>query len=493
MSEHQQVVLIITDTQRRDMVGAFGHQNIRTPELDRLAREGVLFERAYCTQPVCGPSRSAMFTGVFPHLNGSWSNNMPLGDTVKTIGQRLTDRGIACGFVGKWHLDGSDYFGTGECPPGWNPAYWYDMRCYLEEMSPEDRVRSRQVGTIDDQDISEVFTYAHHCSDKAMKFLADHQATDFLLVVSYDEPHGPFLAPRRYADSYANFTVADAPNLHDSLEHKPEHIRVWANTEQSGSANWLPSYLGCNTFVDHEIGRVLRAIDQFAPEALIIYTSDHGDALGAHGIHGKGPAMYEEVAGIPLLVRWPGHSPVGVRCSEPISHIDLTPTILEAFGLEKPASCHGESLLELFRHPNIPTNRAVYIEFHRYEIDHDGFGGFQPIRSVCRGAMKLIINLLTTDELYNLDKDPYEMSNLIDDPAYTVCRNDLHDQLLEWMNHTRDPFRGYYWERRPWRTDARPATWDYTGMTRQRENEGDERRQLDYATGLEMKDAVRKK
>ena len=133
------------------------------------------------------------------------------------------------------------------------------------------------------------------------------------------------------------------------------------------------------------------------------------------------------------------------------------------------------------------------MEFHRYEIDHDGFGGFQPIRAVCDGRLKLVINLLTTDELYDLEQDPYEMTNLIEHDDYLAVRNILHDQLLDWMNQTRDPFRGYYWEKRAWRRDARRPTWGYTGMTRQRENDPDEPRQLNYATGLEMTSAVRKK
>jgi len=133
------------------------------------------------------------------------------------------------------------------------------------------------------------------------------------------------------------------------------------------------------------------------------------------------------------------------------------------------------------------------MEFGRYEVDHDGFGGFQPVRACCTPRYKLVVNLLTTDELYDLETDPYEMRNLIEDSTYAAVRDRLHDRLLDWMNETRDPFRGYYWERRPWRTDARPATWDYTLMTRQREEEEYEPRQLDYGTGLEMRAATRLK
>ncbi len=167
--------------------------------------------------------------------------------------------------------------------------------------------------------------------------------------------------------------------------------------------------------------------------------------------------------------------------------------MLDFFGLPTPQTLVGHSLLPLFRQPERPANDAIFMEFGRYETDHDGFGGFQPVRAVRDERYKLVINLLTTDELYDLEADPFELRNLIASPEHAAIRDRLHDRLLAWMNDTRDPFRGYYWERRPWRTDAWPATWDYTSMTRQREELDYEPRQLDYATGLEITETVRRK
>ena len=228
------------------------------------------------------------------------------------------------------------------------------------------------------------------------------------------------------------------------------------------------------------------------PDALVIYTSDHGDFLLSHSLYAKGPAAYDEITRIPLIIRWPGHIRPGVH-THPVSHIQITPTLLEAAGLPKAHWSEGESLFPAFSRPDIKTTDAVFMEFGRYEVDHDGFGGFQPMRAVFDGRYKLSVNLLSTDELYDLETDPAELNNLIDSKAHASIRDALHDRLLDWMNRTRDPLRGYYWERRPWRTDARPATWDYTLMTRQREHEEYEPRQLDYATGLEMEQATRRK
>ncbi len=497
MERARQIVFIMTDTQRYDMVGCYGNPDMHTPNLDLLASEGVRFDRAYTCQPVCGPARAALFTGTWPHSNGSWANCLALGDNVKTIGQRLRDHGMHTAYIGKWHLDGSDYFGLGRCPDGWDAAYWYDMRCYLEEFPPEIRRRSRSPAWNRDPELKAEMTYAHRCSDRAIDFLQRHGDADFFLTVSYDEPHHPYVCPRPFSEMYRDYVFPKKRNVWDRLEDKPAHQRAWAGERLYEDKDALvlsyPDYLGCNAFVDDEIGRVLQAVQAYVPDALVIYTSDHGDALGSHSISNKGPAMYDEIARIPLIVRWPGTAPAGTVCPHPVSHIDLAPTIMECAGLAPSKAVEGRSMLRTLLDPGCRPNDAVFIEFARYEVDHDGFGGFQPIRAAFDGRYKLVINLLSSDELYDLQSDPDEMTNLIVSADHVAARNLLHDRLLDWMNLTRDPFRGYYWERRPWRTDARPATWDYTLMTRQRENEEYEPRQLDYGTGLEMTQAVRRK
>ncbi len=493
----RQVILIMTDTQATNIVGCYGNPDLKTPCIDRLAAQGTRYDKAYTCQPVCGPARAALFTGIWPHSNGGWTNSIALGDNIKTVGQRLQDEGIRTAYVGKWHLDGGDYFGLGRCPDGWDPDYWYDMRNYLDELSPADRKRSRSAAINKDPDLTEDFTFGHRCSNRAVDFLETHKDEDFLLVVSYDEPHHPYVCPKHFTDMYQGYEYPKRPNVWDTLEDKPEHHRVWAGKNLAEDKDELriidDDYFACNSFVDYEIGRVIDAVDANAPDALVIYTSDHGDFLHSHSLSGKGPAMYEEITHIPFIVRWPGQAPAGTVCEHPVSHIDVVPTIMEAVGLQPHMMIEGESMLPTFRDPTVRPHDAIFMEFGRYEVDHDGFGGFQPVRCAFDGRYKFVVNLLTSDELYDLQEDPYEMTNRIESSAHADIRDRLHDRLLAWMNDTRDPFRGYYWERRPWRADARPATWGYTGMTRQRENEEYEPRQLDYATGLNMDEATRKK
>ncbi len=354
------VVVIMTDTTRADMLNCYRETGLKTPNLDRVAAQGVRFDRAHTCQPVCAPARSALFTGTYPHSNGVWGNSMPLGQTVRTIGQRLTDRGIHCAYIGKWHLTGADYFDTGRCPSGWDKVFWYDGRNYLEELSEAGRVRSRKTVTNRDPNLTEDFLYGHRCSNRAIDFLSRFGKERFFLTVSYDEPHGPFLCPRPYSQMYRNFRFPLSPNHFDRLENKPEHQRVWAGKRLLGNAKpeiEHPAYFGCHTYIDYEIGRVLDAVRLHAPDSLVIYTSDHGDFLGSHRLDNKGPAMYEEITRIPLLVQWPGHAPANTICSHPVSHIDLTPTIMDAFRPRRSEIARGTQHLANVRKPRRPAQR----------------------------------------------------------------------------------------------------------------------------------------
>lgn len=483
----------MTDTQRWDMVNCYKKTGLSTPNLDALAADGVRYERAYTTQPVCGPARAGLFTGLYPACTGSWANGMALGDNVKTIGQRLSDNGLHCAYIGKWHLDGTDYFGNGYCPDGYDPDYWYDMRRYLEELSENERIKSRSTQTMKFEDIPEDFTYGARVLAKSLDFMEKHKEEDYLLVVSFDEPHGPFLAPQPWCDMYKNYEFPKSPAVWDMLEGKPVYQKIWAaekgsNPDRDSIKLKKAPFFGCNSYVDHLIGEVVRK----APDdAMIMYTSDHGDLLQSHCLFEKGPAAYDDVARIPFIIRNPKGVRGGVYSRQPVSHISVCPTIMEFFGLPVPKVLQGESILETSRDLTAEAPEYAFIEFTRFEQDHDHYGGFQPLRAVTDGNFKLSVNLMSGDEFYDLKSDPYELCNLIDDPEYAADRNRLHDALLDRMCRDRDPFRGYYWDCRPWRTDAAKPNWRYRGYTRQREEEEYEPRQLDYVNGMEMIHPVR--
>ena len=491
----KQVILIMTDTTRKDMLGCYGNTGMKTPNLDRLSEEGIRFDRAYTTQPVCGPARSCLFTGLMPHSNGMISNSMPLGENVVTVGKRLSDNGYKCGYIGKWHLDGTDYFGNGICPEGYEDKYWYDMRRYLNELTEEERVNSRNPQYALKNGIGEDFTYAHRCANRAIDYINENLDNDFFLTLSFDEPHGPSLCPEPFNKMYEGYKFPFYPSYKDTLDNKPYYQKLWAQAnagktpeELNDTNEFFSLFLGCNSFVDYEVGRVREVIDKL-DNPMVIFTSDHGDACGAHRLFAKGATVYEDIAGVPLMIKCGESDKVS---NMPASHLDIVPTILDYMGVNQPKILEGKSILPHIKDVSEKINDEVYCEFTRYEIDHDGFGGLQMMRAVIDERYKLAIHLLDTDELYDNLEDPYELNNLINDEKYKDIRNRLHDKLLNFMNETRDPYRGYQWKVRSWR-EVDEMSWENDGYTRQRENEEYEVRQLDYNTGLEMEEAIRRK
>ena len=272
---------------------------------------------------------------------------------------------------------------------------------------------------------------------------------------------------------YKDFKFESSAKFTDTLDNKPLMQRLWAGdrlTEDESqinqSSDGLALFLGCNSYVDYEIGRVLDVIKEKLPNAI-----------------------YEEVVNIPLIIKGGERGKV---VTAPASHIDIAPTVMEYFELPTPKLLEGKSMLPQIYDTTLKINSEVYTEFTRYEIDHDGFGGLQIMRGVISENYKLAVNLLDKDEFYDLKKDPDEMVNEIDNPEYLEIICKYHKKLVTHMNDTRDLYRGYQWSLRDWNKGYIPR-WDNEGFTRQRENEEYEPRQLDYDTGLPMKKAVRSK
>ena len=507
-SRRPNFVLIMTDTQATNVLGCYGHPELRTPRIDGLAAQGITFDRAYTTSPLCTPARAALFTGRYPQNCGAWVNGLPLGTSFPHMGQRFRDQGYRTAYTGKWHLDGHDYFGNGRCPDGWDDTYWYDGRRHLETLSEEERVLWRQglrtYEALQQHDVKAEWCWAHRVSDRAERFLEDASRTPkqpFLLVVSYDEPHGPFTCPPEYVEPFLNYKYPLGPQAFDDLAHKPAHQQEWAamrernGQRRSEYAGITPLYFGCNSFVDAEIGRVIDAVDRFAPEnTWIVYTSDHGEMMGSHGINSKGATVYQEMANVPLIIRSPRAAEAGAsagsRIGAAVSHADVLPTMLDLAGLDVPPALEGGSLAPMLRgEPGADDpERSVFVVFQRYELPGDGQGGFTPMRAIIKGTRKLAIHLLDTDELYDLAGDPAELHNRIDDPAYASVRDALHDELIDWMYAVRDPFRSPAWERRPWRDRSGwRLTWQggWDGP-RRGWRDGYAPSRLNYGTGLPL-------
>lgn len=461
MVERPNILLIITDSQGPNLLGEAGLGHIKTPCIDRLAREGTCFTRAYNTTPVCTPARCGLFTGLYPHTGGAWSNDLPLGSQVNHMGSYFQALGYETAYIGKWHLDGTDYFGTGHCPDGWNPEYWYDGKNYLNDLSVEERLLWRKglnsPQSIKERNITRENTWAGQITERARRFMRNHAIDNggkpFILVISYDEPHAPSVCPPPFCDMYKEFVYPTSENYRASLIDKPASHRAWAETFSiplEGIRN--PLYFGAASFVDDEIGKVVDQFDSMTPkeEGLTLFTSDHGHYLGAHGLETKGPAHYEEVVNVPLIIRGACWKP-GYRDDRIISHLDILPTLYDL--LEEPVNPLWEGVSFLSN----PPREAAFVEFNRFGNSHDGWFGMMPIRTVVTSEWKLTINLDYTDELYHLYDDPHEMTNLIDLPEYKEKAVELHSMIISEMNRTRDPFRSPRWYDRPWSSLTVPS------------------------------------
>ncbi|MEM6281683.1 MAG: sulfatase-like hydrolase/transferase [Chloroflexota bacterium] len=451
-------LIIITDTQRKDMVGAYGNPWMDTPHLDKLAAQGVRFTRAYTAAPVCTPARSAIFSGMYPQVNGAWANTIAPSASVPLMGTIFAHYGYRVGYTGKWHLDGSNYFGDGEPGGGFEPDWWYDGKRYAQHIGPQLFKAYRESNTPADlrcAGFTEDNIWAHGVADRAIDFLQRVGDEPFVLVASFDEPHEPYIAPPEYWEHVNPDNIPHYPNYGASVDDKPLLQRV--QREQNGELEWadyaptLTRFYGCNRHIDREIGRVLAALDERpADDTVVIYTSDHGDMLRSHGLVSKGPMMYEEIASVPFIVRVPGGARHAVS-EALISQLDILPTMLELASIDVPGTMQGTSFAPLLTDPSAATRAALMVSFNRFAINHDRFGGFYPIRCVVDGRYKLAVNLLDTDELYDMQSDPYEMTNRIYDPALADVRARLHDALLDEMDRIRDPFRTPLWGIRPWR------------------------------------------
>ena len=485
------ILLIITDSQGSNVLGSSGAGHIKTPNIDGLADTGVSFSRAYNTCPLCTPARAGLFCGLYPHNAGAWSNDLPFGTNVPSMGAFFSRIGYEAAYIGKWHLDGTDYFGTGICPDGWNPRYWYDGRNYLEDLSVEERALWRRglrtSKAIHEHGITREWTWAGRITDKAGSFIENQRINNpenpWLLVVSYDEPHGPSVCPPPFCDMYEDFAYPLADNAGDSLEGKPAHHREWAATftiPEDGLRQRL--YFGAGSFVDDEIGRVIDAARaNGAEDTIIIYTTDHGHYLGAHGLDGKGPAMYEEVIRVPFIVNGPGVAH-GAKSDSLLSQVDVLPTLLDMTGTEAPEILEGVSQTAALADPDKKVRTEILSEFHRFSVTHDSWFGFVLIRSLVSQRYKLTINLDYSDELYDLEGDPGEIHNRINDPALASVRAGLHNKLLSLMDTSRDPFRGPRWAARSWADRAVPP--GIGGSRRPRSKDGFLPVPFSYNTGM---------
>src|SRR6266513_2304612 len=464
------LILFLPDQQRADTLACYGGVKVRAPNLNKLASESVVFERAYVTHPVCTPSRSSLMTGTWPNAHGCTRNSVPLNRRFRVFPELLEDKEYRTAYMGKWHLgnEGPARRGFGEWISTEHPGD------YTNFLLSTGLTADKQSGAFSELAISKLplelsrpkFLEKHAC-----EFIEKHRCDPFILVVAFVEPHSPYNGPLNNEHPLEEIDLDSTATLPES-ENIPLRYRLmreWQQAEAILDRQRLPTqlffgitpeeyrsikqrYLGLITLVDQSIGAILGCLKRcgLSDDTIVVHTSDHGDSLGAHHLFGK-EVMFEEAARVPLQVRL--HSQKrGKIVPQSVSHIDFVPTLLDLLGQPKHPQCAGKSLLQLIR-GEVTLPESVFIEWapNRTKVKK---GTRIARRRIVKRAVeestrtivspdgwKLCLRDKDSNELYNLKDDPFETRNLYGDRQYAAVISPLTAEIQRWQESTKDKLK----------------------------------------------------
>jgi len=453
------------DQFRPDAIGGYGNPVCQTPNLDRLARQGVRFSNAYTTCCLCSPARASMLTGRFAFKHGMGTNcdlyhSMARGlpHPEMLLHRRLAALGYILGYVGKWHIDaekGADAFGfEGLGPPGYGGIEKHpDFLKYLEDASlsfgsvkhpifGNPRAKTLLAGEWDGPVES---TPAYFVAERTIELLMKYarQGRPFFLDCQFWGPHPAYLPSREFLRRHDRGALKPWVNVADDLKGKPASVARFRNgfyqqlpKDWSGWRELVGLYYDYIAMFDQQVGRILDRLEALglADNTIVLVESDHGDMIGSHGLFDKG-FMYQEAYRIPLIVRWPARGNQPAVCDELVYNMDIFPTLLDALG-QPDGTLDGKSFLEVLEGKPLTKNRdAIYLEFHgiRYLYSQRAL--------VTRDGYKYIFNAGDFDEFYDLNQDPGELTNRVDAPEYreTVAR--LRQRLKRAAAEAKDPIQ----------------------------------------------------
>lgn len=440
------ILLIHSDQHRFDCVGVNGHPFIRTPNMDRLAREGMNFTHAFCPIPLCVPERISLLNGQWAteHLAiANWDTEAPRPprEGLRVFSEVLRDGGYFLGYVAKWHVHkekGALEYGFHEYVPEGQYFKWRAGH----GLKPLPRTM-KWFGEVDPFIRPEESKLAWG-ANQTIRILESCKGKGAPFFIRWDpsEPHLPNVVPEPFASMYPPAEIPPWPSFPDPLVSKPyiqaQQRRTW-KLDAWTWRDWAPvvgRYLGEISLMDAQIGWILEALDRlgFGENTLVIYTTDHGDMCGGHGMIDKHFIMYEDVTRVPLMMRWPGRIRSGGRCDAFVAHaIDLASTFCEVAGLPIPETFRGKSLLPLMKGGADNGRQDIFSTYHGNQF------GLYSQRMVRDRQWKYVWNATAEDELYDLQNDAGELRNLATDPA---CKDELarlRRRLVAWMEETRDP------------------------------------------------------
>ena len=458
MTDRPNILWICTDQQRYDTIGALGYHHVDTPHIDGLVAKGIAFTRAYCQSPICTPSRGSFLTGMYPstiHVTSNGNDAFPSSPPL--VSKRLADVGYDCGLIGKLHLasayrrieprvdDGYRFWEYSHAPRD----DWPVGHGYADWVRQQGAVLGEL--TVDPQGVPAELHQTTWCAEKTIEFMHHERQGPWMACVNIYDPHPPFNPPQRYRDL---FDPADMPGPlfrerdieqqerlarvdFQSVVRSPDalDIRDPLRPERGRSADGRvlqAAYCAMIKLIDDQVGRILAALDASGQRdnTVVIFTSDHGEMLGDHGLIQKGCRFYEGLVRVPLIFSWPGHFAEGARSDALVELLDKTPTIMELAGLEPPQCMQGCSLLPMLRGESSPDHHRDFVRCEYYDALDEPDGSFATMYRDERYKL-VVYHGHDLGELYDLEEDPEEFENMWDEPEAQPVKLDVMQRSFD--------------------------------------------------------------
>jgi len=439
------IVWYCTDQQRLDTIGALGNPFVQTPTLDRLVAEGTAFTRAYCQSPICTPSRASIMSRKYPsRVHNTRNGNATFPENEPLISKRIADLGYDCGMIGKFHLqssgkrtepripnDGFRYWKFSHAPRDDWPEGEHDYADWVRENGGD--LNSLRESP---DNVPARFHQSTWATTRAIEFLGEDRVDQpWMLNINVYDPHPPFTPPREYED---RFSAEDMPGpqfeksdiaAQDRLTDADFQTRS-KPPEEIEAKSAQAKYYAMIALIDDQFARLWDAIRESgqADNTVIIFTSDHGETLGDHGLLYKGCRFYEGLVRVPLIFHFPSHFREGVQYDHPVELLDLSATLLQIAGAKIPDDHQGKDLSPILKgtgddEPVRDSVRCEYFDALASEFT-GGNGTFATM--YLEGRYKLsVYHSIGKGELFDLHDDPWEHRNLWDDPNFEDVKNEL--------------------------------------------------------------------
>jgi len=437
LSKRPSIIFIFSDEHAQKVAGCYGDKIVATPNLDRLAANGVTFDNAYTPSPLCVPARMSMLTGRLPSSQGCLANSDILHSDIPTFPQSLSASGYETVCVGRLHslgpdqLRGYDKRLVGDAQGNWLGGNVLDLGQFDIANQP-----NRQAVEVSGPGVNAFDELDEATTDAAVDYLTSwaaekQQRRPFFMTVGYMFPHHPFVTRPEFFEQYKgrvdrpDIPEPDAESEHEFLAWWRQHCEI-TDVPCEEIARARAAYYGMVTHMDDMIGRITAAVAQAGldEEILVIYSSDHGEQLGDRGLWWK-QTLYDQSAKVPLIMSLPGYLPKGERRAQVVNLTDLASTILDVAQADPLPNCDGVSFLEVARNQDSPWLDLTFSEY--YSDGLSPWAGSQPQahRMVRAGRWKLIYYYGHRAQLFDLETDPLEMNDLIDAPRFQAVARQL--------------------------------------------------------------------